>query len=265
MHKDICSIINELCPENFKAVLSEFINLPIRTEHALNVVVDAIYEKAVTDPSCTVFCAIISSRLARVKVSTADQRDTNFRQVMLSKCQKEFEWDESEILNEKLKAIETAEPGEKERLKFEYHSSKDRILDKKFGNLRLIGELFKLNFLIECIVHECIKRHIFKESEESMESVCLLMRVVGEKLDCKPDSKFSRQIQKLSSKALMEKYIKRIQLIVDKPQTSPKVKYMLQGVIDLRKNNWKNVIKERQNVQIVRELHECNKLHIEIV
>jgi translation initiation factor 4G len=51
--------------------------------------------------------------------------------------------------------------------------------------IRFISELFKLQMLMECIMHRCIKKllsHVADPEEEETESLCKLMITVGKDL-----------------------------------------------------------------------------------
>lgn len=50
-------------------------------------------------------------------------------------------------------------------------------------SFRFIGELFKLNMLIEPIMHECIKKLLAQGDEESLECLCRLLKTIGKELD----------------------------------------------------------------------------------
>ena len=57
------------------------------------------------------------------------------------------------------------------------------------GNIRFIGELFKLKMLSETIMHECVVRLLRSSSdEESLECVASLITTIGKDLD-HPDAK----------------------------------------------------------------------------
>ena len=60
---------------------------------------------------------------------------------------------------------------------------------RSLGNIRFIGELFKLGMLSETIMHECITRLLKSTSdEESLECFGKLIMTTGKDLD-KPEIK----------------------------------------------------------------------------
>ena len=55
---------------------------------------------------------------------------------------------------------------------------------RTLGNIRFIGELFKLSMLTETIMHNCILQ-LFRArtDEDSLESLCRLLTTIGKDLD----------------------------------------------------------------------------------
>ena len=54
---------------------------------------------------------------------------------------------------------------------------------RSLGNIRFIGELFKLSMLTEKIMHECILQLLKSIDEESLECMCRLLTTVGKLID----------------------------------------------------------------------------------
>ncbi|XP_059178298.1 eukaryotic translation initiation factor 4 gamma 1-like isoform X2 [Physella acuta] len=54
---------------------------------------------------------------------------------------------------------------------------------KFYGNIRFIGELFKLGMLTENIMHDCIYRLLKACDDDSLVSLCILLTTVGQLLD----------------------------------------------------------------------------------
>ena len=60
---------------------------------------------------------------------------------------------------------------------------------RSLGNIRFIGELFKLSMLSEIVMHECITRLLKSTSdEESLECFGILIMTTGKDLD-RPEAK----------------------------------------------------------------------------
>ncbi len=82
-------------------------------------------------------------------------------------------------------AIENATtPEEKKQLEVELEAFDTKARRRSLGNIRFIGELFKLDMLSETIMHECIVRLLQSSSdEESLECFARLITTTGKELD----------------------------------------------------------------------------------
>ena len=75
-------------------------------------------------------------------------------------------------------------------LKEEMEITLAKTRKQSLGNIRFIGELFKLQMLSETIMHECITRLLKSTSdEESLECFARLITTVGKELDSKEAAK----------------------------------------------------------------------------
>ena len=72
---------------------------------------------------------------------------------------------------------------EKQRLHDELEDSKDKARRRSLGNIKFIGELFKLKMLTEVIMHDCIVKLLKNHDEESLECLCRLLSTIGKDLD----------------------------------------------------------------------------------
>ncbi|WAR13850.1 IF4G1-like protein [Mya arenaria] len=67
----------------------------------------------------------------------------------------------------------------KKELEYEESMAKRRSL----GNIRFIGELFKLKMLTENIMHDCVFKLLRTKDPESLECLCRLLTTIGKELD----------------------------------------------------------------------------------
>lgn len=72
---------------------------------------------------------------------------------------------------------------ERERLQAELEEAKDKARRRSLGNIRFIGELFKLKMLTEAIMHDCVVKLLKNHDEESLECLCRLLTTIGKDLD----------------------------------------------------------------------------------
>jgi len=54
---------------------------------------------------------------------------------------------------------------------------------RSLGNVRFIGELYKLRMLTPKIMDECVKMLISSREEESLECLCKLLSTIGQQLE----------------------------------------------------------------------------------
>ena len=61
--------------------------------------------------------------------------------------------------------------------------AKNKAKRRVLGNIRFIGELFKLKMLTENIMHKCIVELLQTNDEENLECLCKLLRTIGKDID----------------------------------------------------------------------------------
>lgn len=75
------------------------------------------------------------------------------------------------------------QPEERTRLHDELEEAKDKARRRSIGNIKFIGELFKLKMLTEAIMHDCVVKLLKNHDEESLECLCRLLTTIGKDLD----------------------------------------------------------------------------------
>merc|ERR1719233_1168059 len=114
-----------------------------------------------------------------------EEEYVHFRKLLISRCQKEFEKDDVENLDRDKYVQEMAAAtieDDKKRGKIEFEQMEMK-LRRSLGNIRLIGELYKLQMLTARIMHECVKKLLMTADEESLECLCRLVTTVGKDLE----------------------------------------------------------------------------------
>ncbi|XP_068137423.1 eukaryotic translation initiation factor 4 gamma 1 isoform X2 [Hyperolius riggenbachi] len=231
LFRRVRSILNKLTPQMFQQLMKQVTDLSIDTEDRLKGVIDLIFEKAISEPNFSVAYANMCRCLMGLKVPTTEKPGVtvNFRKLLLNRCQKEFEKDkdDDEVFEKKQKELDAAStPEEKTRLNDELVEAKDIARRRSLGNIKFIGELFKLKMLTEAIMHDCVVKLLKNHDEESLECLCRLLSTIGKDLD------FER------AKPRMNQYFAQMEKIIKERKTSSRIRFMLQDVIDLRLCNW---------------------------
>ncbi|XP_036411692.1 eukaryotic translation initiation factor 4 gamma 1a isoform X3 [Colossoma macropomum] len=231
LFRRVRSVLNKLTPQMFQQLMKQVTELTIDTEERLKGVIDLVFEKAISEPNFSVAYANMCRCLMGLKVPTSDKPGVtvNFRKLLLNRCQKEFEKDkdDDEIFEQKQKELDAAkEDEERQRLKEELEEAKDKARRRSLGNIKFIGELFKLKMLTEPIMHDCIVKLLKNHDEESLECLCRLLSTIGKDLDFE------------KAKPRMDQYFNQMEKIIKERKTSSRIRFMLQDVLDLRRNNW---------------------------
>ncbi|XP_077412357.1 eukaryotic translation initiation factor 4 gamma 1a isoform X2 [Vanacampus margaritifer] len=229
--KRLRSILNKLTPQKFQDLMNRVKELTIDTEERLKGAIDLIFEKAILEPSFSVAYANMCRCLSGLKVPTTDKPGyiVTFRKLLLNRCQKEFEkdQDDDEFFDKKQKEMEASkDEEERERMRLELEESRDKARRRSLGNIKFIGELFKLKMLTEAIMHDCVVKLLKNHDEESLECLCRLLSTIGKDLDFE------------KAKPRMDQYFHQMEKIIKEKKTSSRIRFMLLDVLDLRRCNW---------------------------
>lgn len=138
--------------------------------------------------------------------------------------------DDSEMLLKE--ADEFSREEEKKEYLEDVHYNVMKNRRRRIGNVRFIGELYKLKMLSESIMHGCMFK-LLKRAEEQpelqehqLEYLCVLLTSIG------------GTINHAKAKSHMDKYFLRIHTLVENGQLSAKVIVALNDVMNLRNNGW---------------------------
>ena len=165
----VSAILNQLCFHNVYHLTEKL--TACTSEREVKTCMELIYEKAIseTKPGVAELCA----KLCQVNF--------NFRKLLISHCQKEFE--NANIGNQEQTLVE-----QEEAL---------TLKKRRLGNIKFIGELYKLEMLTARIMHEIVKKLLSMRDEESLDCLCNLLMIVGRKLDVETKKRLSyREPQK---------------------------------------------------------------------
>ncbi|KAH8283232.1 hypothetical protein KR054_004740, partial [Drosophila jambulina] len=251
-------ILNKLTPERFDTLVEEIIKLKIDTPDKMDEVIVLVFEKAIDEPNFSVSYARLCHRLIS-EVKARDERMesgtksnlAHFRNALLDKTEREFTQNvsQSTAKEKKLQPIvdkirKCSDPNEKAELEAFLEEEERKIRRRSGGTVRFIGELFKISMLTGKIIYSCIDTLLNPHSEDMLECLCKLLTTVGAKFEQTPvNSKDPGRCYSL------EKSITKMQAIAaktdkDGAKVSSRVRFMLQDVIDLRKNKWQTTRNE---------------------
>ena len=133
------AILNKLAPQKFKTLVLKFQDLPIDSPEKLSLCMELVFEKAVDEPSFSVAYAQMCGELQKKKVTDEKNVEVNFRKLLISRCQQEFERDYmTDIDRDKYTAdMEAAtDPDDKKRIQMEYEAMEMKARKRSLGNIR---------------------------------------------------------------------------------------------------------------------------------
>jgi len=233
LEQETLFIMNRLTPTNFERLAGEMRKLKVTTYEHLQELVKIFFDKVTIETKFVSAYAQLCKVMAQLKVPPPPglkESQATFRVVMLTKCQQEFEADKTVVFEDPEKKRKELEaeiapdtPKRKDQIDFTLYQMKLRRL-KFYGNIRFIGELFKLGMLTENIMHDCIFRLLKARDDDSLLSLCNLVTTVGKHLDTE------------KAKARMDQYFAQMTKIAEERKS--RIKFTLKDVLELRSNHW---------------------------
>lgn len=272
--RKVKSLLNKLTMEKFDSIsmqILEWANKSVdeKDGQTLRIVIAMIFEKATDEAAWSEMYATLCRKIMEKldpniqdeNIKTNDDKPVMgghlFRKYLINRCQEDFErgWQqrdataaaakskEAEDLakkaqNEKAAAEakeaeargeKSEEPKEAELLSDEYYEAQ-KAKRRGLGLVRFIGELFKFQMLTEKIMHLCIQRMLSNATtpeEEEIESLCKLLTTVGKLLD------------EGKHRSYVDIYFERMNTMMSHASMTPRMKFMLQDVVELRQSEWK--------------------------
>ncbi|CAH0703535.1 unnamed protein product [Spodoptera exigua] len=264
LYKKFRGILNKLTPQKFDTLLERVKSLEINNQKRLEGVIDLVFEKAIDEPNFSEAYAAMCHKLSILKVpadnpTMPDNKCVNFRALIISRCQNQFETDkvDEQILKLENELAACTDPLKKKELQLMIDEENRRVRMRSVGNVRFIGELYKLKMLTPKIMDYCMKYLIDKVEEEKLECLCKLLTTIGEQVESEPNTQ-------------LDNIFKKMKEIVDRKSSkiSSRVRFMLQDVIELRDRKWvaKTVIDSQPKMmdQIQKEAEQQQR-HIELM
>lgn len=223
-------ILNKMTLEKFDKLSDAFCNVGFTTHELVERIIATLIEKAQSEAHFSPMYAKLCLKLSETPLPAFEKetKGGQAKKMLLALCQAEFERDQVALLQ----AVK-----DDPKLSAEEKAEKDLILRRRYtGHMRFIGELYKVGLLKEKYVHFSIEELLGGDQvvpdEDKLDCMVKLMNTVGQQLE---EASFS------SDKAakLMKNYFKKIQkLSEDEANVSSRLRFMLQDLIDLKRNQW---------------------------
>ena len=237
--RKVNALLNKLTMEKFESISTQIFNYAKQSSkeedgRSLRTVIKLTFEKACDEPAFASMWARLC--LAMRDAMTDDIRDTSilneakepssgvllFRKYLFNRCQLEFE-----------KGWKTNMPKVEETdgmLSDEYYIAA-KAKRQGLGLIQFIGELFKLDMLSDRIMYNCLLRlcnDAATAGDEEAESLCKLLSTIGKVFDSK--AKTSRYLDVFLGRMKNE--------MINSPNLTSRVKFMIQDLLDLRRDKW---------------------------
>ncbi|XP_047501452.1 eukaryotic translation initiation factor 4 gamma 3-like [Penaeus chinensis] len=234
--KKVRAILNKLTPEKFEK-LSGQITEHIDNSERMKAVIDIIFEKAIDEQTYAATYAQLCDVLSRMSIqgdaSNGDASKVDFKRLMVRKCQTEFQNNNIEEFQAKKESelSECTDPEQKQNLKMELDYQEARLQKRSVGNLKFIGELYKLDILTTPTMLLIICRLLKKRGRQSLECLCKLLTTIGSRLeaDCKVDP---------DKKEELDFYFVDMDRIVKERLCENRIRFLIMDIIDLRQRKW---------------------------
>lgn len=223
--RKVRGILNKLTPEKFQKLSDDLLKLDLNSSKILNGVILLIFDKALDEPKYSSMYAQLCKRIEKeLEIDIDNTKSNTFLQILLNVCRDKFEnrvQYSEKIINSELALTDDLE--EKKNV------AKQKIL----GNVKFIGELYKLDMLGEPHLHKMLRSLITSKSSastekncEDMECLAQLIKTCGKNLDTE------------LGKQLMDQYFDRMEQYSLSSKYPPRIRFLLRDLIELRNNNW---------------------------
>ncbi|KAG1824453.1 uncharacterized protein BJ212DRAFT_1320301 [Suillus subaureus] len=241
--RKVKALLNKLTMKKFETISDQIIHWANKSVNekdgrTLIQVIRLVFEKAIDEAVWSeMYARLCRKMMEQISPEVQDERIKNtegkpvrgghlFRKYLLNRCQEDFErgW----FAKDTAAASVTAKASDNQVTEA-YHAAQ-KAKRQGLNLMTFIGELFKVRMLTERIMHECVKElllgNIENPEEEKIESLCQLLKTVGQSLDTSKAS------------AHMDVYFTRMRELCKSHNISTRMQFMLQDVIESRDRLW---------------------------
>ncbi|KAK7196577.1 Eukaryotic translation initiation factor 4 gamma type 1 [Novymonas esmeraldas] len=254
VHHKVMSVLSRITPQKYGDLLEELVQLPLRQadETELHEIVMVFFDKAVQEPEYSELYARLFSELCGMKESEreleAELRDrlfcTRVSRELLRTCDEEFRRPIELTADEKVDRT-TGTPYSEEEVDMKRMRLKNRLV----GNIKFVGELFKINIVTESVVEDMFKLLVggfdpsnpVEREDYVFEVFATLIRTVG------PTLKDRRQ-------QVLARYL-GVAKAVEVSHPRLRIRFLMMNLSDLNKQKgWVS------NERVMREADSCEDL-----
>ena len=196
------------------------LRLEISTEHQLRRIVKMIFDETCSRPDLCEKHAYLCKWLSGVTVqSERDAKPIEFDTVLLETSRSLFRLPDNVM--EKLNAFRLGV--EDEQMK---QGKMNKLKNKHFGSIKLIGALYVNDLLTDEFMHFCIDELIAIQDGDSIKRLRSLYKLIGEKYEN-------------GCKANVEQQASTLNDLLEQETTSDEIKKFIRTILDARRSDWK--------------------------
>uniref|UniRef100_UPI00358EFB87 uncharacterized protein isoform X2 n=1 Tax=Myxine glutinosa TaxID=7769 RepID=UPI00358EFB87 len=228
--QDVCRqfrvLLNKMTPENFGRLINQMKRVNITKEEDLEDIVQLVLDKAIKESKFSEVYAHVCHHLAKIEVQGRDKpgKVLNFHTLLIESCKNELRM------------------GNNANSSSDDDASKEKGRQRALGHLVFIGELFNAQVLDESFITNTGKGLLQDGNEQSLECFCRLIGIAGKVID-------STQAK------MMDEYFTFLDKLMKERKMVPRIRFMLQDLVDLRMHNWipRRKVERPNYLQTIRE------------
>jgi hypothetical protein len=217
---EVIRLLNKLSKINFDKYSEKLVRCCYSDSVHTEILVDCLYTKAVTEPNFSVLYADLCLKLSKIKVGYKSVPQTNFRTLVIKRCQHEFE---------NKQRPPPISPDLKPEERFELEEKGNKIKKRNDGAVIFIGELYLRDLLNIKVMTFCFHELLTDNAETSdiydLENYTKLMTTIGSKLEANNKSEVEKNVELIASLSKSKALI-------------PRLRFLFLDLFDLRKRNW---------------------------
>ncbi|KAF3630018.1 Eukaryotic translation initiation factor isoform 4G-1 [Capsicum annuum] len=207
--KTVRGILNQPTANKFDLLKSQLIASEITNADTLFGVVSLIFNKAVLEPTfCPMYAQLFSELCEKLPRFPSDEPGggkITVKRILLNRCQEAFEGADK-LRNEVRRMMAREQESE--------HKDIEKFIKlRNLGNIKLIGELFKLRMVAESIVRFIVQELLSCPEEENVEAICQFFITTGKQLD-----------ENENSRCINDVYFNRLKELSTSPQLVPRLR-----------------------------------------
>jgi len=218
------SILNKLTIERFDVLYNQLLQCGIKNVGHVEILIREVFEKATTQHHFVGMYAELCAKLHQWFVETKVAGDDGkiFKRVLLNRCQLSFE--------QTLRPRPVQPAADREMGPDEKEEAELRHKTRMLGNLRLVGALLQKGMLASRVLVAVTDELLTAPTPASLECLSVFLTCIGATFD-RPDWVYHSQLQLT---------FKQVKELCSRKDCAPRVRCLLQDVLDLRASGWQN-------------------------